>query len=303
MAWRPGRYARVARRLPSCGQGLRPHTRARSFIAVTRPDEDLHRIRLTLHYDGSGFNGWQAQAPGIRTVQGELEAAISRLTDRPTRVTAAGRTDSGVHATGQVASAQVPPRWTPDRLATALNAILPFDMWIADARVVPADFHARFGAIARGYVYRIGTADVAGSPFVRRGCWPLRLPLSLDKLNAAARQLAGTHSFLAFAKAGQEHRGDQCTVHRSVWREWGRYGVEYHVVANRFLHHMVRYLVGTMTDVARDRRPLTDVTDMLRGTSTLITSPPAPSEGLFLSRVFYTTDELNEESLDETVPG
>ncbi len=267
------------------------------------PEPDLHRIRLTLHYDGAGFNGWQAQIPGIRTVQGELEAALSRLTDRPTRTTAAGRTDSGVHATGQVVSTEVPLRWDSARLAKALNAVLPFDMWIADAREAQPAFHARFGAIARGYVYRIGTAEVTGSPFLRRGCWPLRLPLDLDALNEGAAVLPGNHSFLSFAKVGQAHRGDRCTVHRSQWRRWHSYGFEYQVVANRFLHHMVRYLVGTMVDVARGRRPLADIESMLRGTTALTTSPPAPSEGLYLSRVFYSPEELTEESLDETVPG
>jgi tRNA pseudouridine38-40 synthase len=175
-------------------------------------------------------------------------------------------------------------------------------MWVADAREVERDFHARFSAIARGYVYRIGIAEISGSPFVRRGCWPIRLPLPLDALNEASAALVGTHSFRAFAKVGQPHRGDQCIVHRSSWRAWREYGVEYQVVANRFLHHMVRYLVGTMVDIARGRRPISDMNTMLRGTTTLETSPPAPSEGLYLSRVFYTPDELNEESLDETVP-
>ncbi len=266
-------------------------------------EEDLHRIRLTLHYDGAGFNGWQTQVPGVRTVQGELEAALSRLTDRPSRTTAAGRTDSGVHATGQVVSTEVPLKWDSGKLSKALNAVLPFDMWIADAREAEPSFHARFGAIARGYVYRIGIADITGSPFVRRGCWPLRLPLDLAALEDAARVVVGHHSFLSFAKVGQAHRGDQCIVHRAAWHPWGGYGVEFQVVANRFLHHMVRYLVGTMVDVARGRRPLADIESMLRGNTSLKTSAPAPSEGLYLSRVFYSLEELTEGSLDETVPG
>lgn len=269
---------------------------------ITHPVDDLHRIRLTLHYDGARFQGWQVQ-PGVRTVQGELEAALSRLTDRETTAAAAGRTDSGVHATGQVVSTEVPLKWDAAKLEKALNAVLPFDMWIADAREVERDFHARYGAIARGYVYRIGTANITGSPFVRRGCWPIRLPLPLDVLNEASATLIGTHSFMSFAKVGQAHRGDQCIVHRSQWTPWREYGVEYQVVANRFLHHMVRYLVGTMVDIARGRRPGSDIEAMLRGSKILETSPPAPSEGLYLSRVFYSLQELGEESLDETVPG
>jgi tRNA pseudouridine38-40 synthase len=275
---------------------------------VTQPPEetqeeapDTQRIRLTLHYDGAGFQGWQLQ-PGVRTVQGELEASLSRLTDRVTQTTAAGRTDSGVHATGQVVSTEVPLKWNAEKLATALNAVLPTDIWVADAREVPREFHARFGAIARGYVYRIGTMPISGSPFVRRGCWPLRLPLPLDVLNDAAARIVGTHSFKAFAKTGQPERGDQCIVHKSQWRAWRGFGVEYQVVANRFLHHMVRYLVGTMVDIARDRRPVTDIDALLRGNTHCTTSPPAPSGGLYLSRVFYTTDELSGENFDETVP-
>lgn len=267
----------------------------------THSADDMHRIRMTLHYDGAGFQGWQVQ-PGVRTVQGDLEAALSRLTNRAASASAAGRTDSGVHATGQVVSTEVPLKWDAAKLEKALNAVLPFDMWIADAREVERDFHARFGAIARGYVYRIGTADVSGSPFVRRGCWPIRVPLPLVTLNAAASAIVGHHSFKAFAKVGQPHRGDQCIVHRSQWTPWREYGFEYQVVANRFLHHMVRYLVGTMVDVARGRRPLTDIDAMLRGMNRVETSPPAPSEGLYLARVFYSLEELTRESLDETVP-
>ena len=263
---------------------------------------ETHRIRLTLHYDGTGFNGWQVQ-PGVRTVQGEIEAALERLLTAPIRVAAAGRTDAGVHATGQVVSADLPARWSPAEIRRALNAVLPDDVWVSASAMAAPDFHARFSAIARGYVYRIGTADISASPFFRHRCWPLRQALPLAALNEAASVLVGEHSFLAFAKAGQPERGDRCTVHRSEWRPWRAYGLEYHVVANRFLHHMVRYLVGTMVDTARGRRPIGEIEAMLRGTTGMETSPPAPGDGLYLSRVYYSPEEIQEESLDETVPG
>jgi tRNA pseudouridine38-40 synthase len=269
---------------------------------VTLRGTETHRIRLTLHYDGAGFNGWQVQ-PGARTVQGEIEAALTRLLTKSVRIAAAGRTDAGVHATGQVVSLDVPVRWTPHELRRALNAVLPDDVWVSASAAAAPDFHARFSAIARGYVYRIGTADIAASPFLRHRCWPMRQALPLDALNDAASRLVGEHSFLAFAKAGQPERGDRCTVHRSDWRPWRTYGLEYHVVANRFLHHMVRYLVGTMVDAARGRRPIDEIDALLRGTTDLETSPPAPGEGLYLSRVYYSPEEIQEESLDETVPG
>lgn len=264
-----------------------------------RAAADEHRIRLTLHYDGSDFAGWQVQ-PGERTVQGELEAALGRLTGREIRVTAAGRTDAGVHATGQVVGVAVPPRWEAQELRRALNAVLPRDVWVADARSAPAGFHARYDAVARGYIYRLGTADVARSPFMRRWCWPLGQPVSLAVLNDAAARFRGEHSFRAFAKAGQSERGEMCTVLRSEWREATHGTLTFHVMANRFLHHMVRYMVGTMVDVARGRRPLEDIDGMLRGKAGLETSPPAPAQGLYLTRVIYDNDD--PDTADEILP-
>lgn len=258
------------------------------------------RVRLTLHYDGGGFAGWQVQ-PGLRTVQGELEAALSRLIDRPTSVVAAGRTDRGVHATGQVASALVPARWTAERLRRALEAVLPKDVWVVEAYDVPLAFHARYDAVARGYVYRVGTRPIATSPFLRRWCWPVREALEPRVLTAAAERILGEHAFRAFAKAGQPERGERCLVLRSSWTEW-KAGLEYRVVANRFLHHMVRYMVGTMIDAARGRRPLSEFERLLGGDPAFETSPPAPPEGLYLTRVYYPRDETRDEERDEVLP-
>lgn len=265
--------------------------------------EDERRIKLTLHYDGAGFYGWQVQ-PGVRTVQAELEAALSRLANRPTTIIGAGRTDRGVHATGQVASAVVPAKWTPGALRRALNAILPDDIWVAAAEAVPLAFHARYDAIARSYTYRVGTREQARSPFRRRWCWPLAEELDRRALEEAAALILGDHSFRAFAKAGQEERGDRCIVHRSHWTAWSGVGVAFHITANRFLHHMVRYLVGTMVDVARGRRALGEVAGLLAGEPELETSPPAPPEGLFLTHVAYSPEDLEriEERTDEDLP-
>ena len=252
------------------------------------PDE--HRIRLTLHYDGGAFAGWQVQS-AARTVQGELEAALLRLTGRSTRVTGAGRTDAGVHATGQVAGVVVPQRWDAAELRRALNEVLPRDVWIADADAVGPEFHARHNAVARGYMYRIGTADEARSPFVRRWCWPLAQTVPLDRLNDAASRFHGLHSFRAFAKAGQAHRGEHCIVHSADWKATETM-VTLHIVANRFLHHMVRYMVGTMVDVARGRRPPGIIDALLRNDPGVVTSKPAPAAGLYLTRVYYDTSHI-----------
>lgn len=243
------------------------------------------RLKLTVHYDGGDFHGWQLQ-PDRRTVQGELEAALSRLADRPCRTLASGRTDTGVHATGQVAVVDLPAPWTADRLRRSLNAILPKDVWIAEAEGVADDFHPRYDALARTYTYDVGTAEDAASPFHRDRCWPLCEPLDLGLLRRAAREIVGGHSFAAFAKSGQPERGERCTVARAEWSEWPL-GVRLTITADRYLHHMVRYLVGTMVDVARGRRPLADVARLLAGDPDVTTSPPAPAEGLFLTRVEY----------------
>lgn len=246
------------------------------------------RIRLTVHYDGSAFHGWQVQ-PDQRTVQGVLETALSRLADRPRTIIGSGRTDTGVHATGQVFSVDMPEPWTPDRLRKSLNAILPDDVWIESARAAAPDFHPRYDALRRTYRYEVGTCPEASSPFHRRWCWPMDDPLERSLLERAAVQLVGERSFLAFSKAGQPERGDRCRVELAEWSET-ELGLRFTITADRYLHHMVRYLAGTMIDVARGRRPLDDVARLLENEPDVVTSPPAPAEGLFLHRVEYPGD-------------
>ena len=259
------------------------------------------RVRLTLQYDGAGFFGWQVQ-PGVRTVQAEIEAVLSRLIDRPVRVAAAGRTDTGVHAVGQVVAATVPERWTPPTLHRALNALLPGDIWVRDVREVPPDFDPRRHAVARGYVYRVGTSELASSPFHRRWCWPVRGRVNLESLAAAAALLPGDHSFRAFAKTGQPERGDRCIIGRAEWLPWRDLGYAFHIVGNRFLHHMVRYLVGTMVEIAQGGRPADDMRALLAGEDGYQTSPPAPARGLFLARVEYPGDASTNAPLDSELP-
>jgi tRNA pseudouridine38-40 synthase len=258
---------------------------------VTEPT--LHRIRMTVHYDGREFHGWQVQ-PEQRTVQGEMERVLSRLTNRPCAVVGSGRTDRGVHATGQVAAADVPERWTAHSLRRAMNALLPGDVWIAEAVEATPFFHPRYDALSRSYVYKLGLAPLADSPFHAPWCWPLARPVDLGRMAEATALLVGDHSFKAFAKAGQEERGDRCTVTEARWAEWNGIGLEFHVSANRFLHHMVRYLVGTLVDVGIGERPVSDVADLLENAPGLETSPPAPPEGLFLTRVDYPRDAGSE---------
>ena len=245
------------------------------------------RVLLKTHYVGSGFHGWQVQ-PDVRTVQGEIEAVLERITGAHRTVIGSGRTDTGVHAVGQIAAVDLPATWKIGRLKKAFDGLLPKDVWVEDVRVVPADFHPRYDAVARSYVYRVGLEPASGSPFHRPWCWSLIEPLDLDAMREATDHLIGDHSFLAFAKAGQPERGDRCTVHAARWVPWDGLGVAFTITANRYLHHMVRYLVGTLVDVGRGRRPGTDVAALLADPEgERVTSPPAPPEGLYLARVEY----------------
>ncbi|MGH7546175.1 MAG: tRNA pseudouridine(38-40) synthase TruA [Gemmatimonadota bacterium] len=247
------------------------------------------RIKLVLQYDGSGFFGWQLQRRE-RTVQGVLEDVLQRLCGKRLRVVAAGRTDRGVHATGQVAGLRVPRKWDADRLRRALNALAPPDLWVASAEEVPLDFHPRHDATARTYLYRLGVAEEAHSPFRRPWCWPLGHPLDLDRMMDATAALEGTHSFEAFAKAGQPERGVRCTVRSAEWRAAPLDpGVllEFEITADRFLHHMVRCLVGTLVGIGLGRRAAGDVARLLSGAPGLRASRPAPAQGLFLTHVDY----------------
>jgi tRNA pseudouridine38-40 synthase len=164
-------------------------------------------------------------------------------------------------------------------------------MWIEDVRQARSDFHPRYDAIARTYTYRVGTVEQACSPFHRRWCWALDAPLDASLLSAAAEPIVGERSFEAFAKSGQPERGTRCRVVSAVWTGW-ELGSLFRITADRYLHHMVRYLVGTMVDVARGRRGLDDMNHLLRGRPAMTTSPPAPPEGLFLTHVEYPDTAL-----------
>jgi tRNA pseudouridine38-40 synthase len=267
------------------------------------------RFALTIHYDGAPFHGWQLQ-PDAPTVQGELERVVAHMTGG-TRipVTGSGRTDRGVHATGQVAALELPPRWTSRELRKGLNALLPRAIWIQEARRVPSSFHPRFDARRRTYGYQVGTTPLARSPFLQPYCWSSdHLPPREDLLHAAAALLPGDRSWKPFAQAGQEERGYRCQVLQAAWSPWHggggeRLGWHFQITANRYLHHMVRYLVGTMMAVARGHRPLEELEALLEDPSTsLVTSPPAPPQGLFLSRVEYDDGALGRDPDQDPEP-
>jgi tRNA pseudouridine38-40 synthase len=247
-------------------------------------------VQLVLHYDGAHFAGWQRQ-PEQRTVQGVLEDALAQLCGTPVAAMAAGRTDAGVHARGQAVGVRAPAKWESAALRRALNAVLPPDVWVAAAHDMRSEFHARYDATARRYSYYVGTDEQAHSPFRRRWEWPVYQPLERSRLDAAAATLHGEHRFLAFAVRGTAPPDDEhwCTIHHAEWRDRAG-GLVFEIEANRFLHHMVRFLVGTMIDVAAGRRAAESFSTLLTAENNLETSAPAPANALFLDVVRYPRD-------------
>jgi len=244
-------------------------------------------VQLVLHYDGAQFSGWQRQ-PDRRTVQGVVEEALERLICDRIAATGSGRTDAGVHARGQAVGVRVPERWSVQKLRRALNAILPSDVWVASAAEMTHEFHARYSALSLRYSYYVGTDDGAHSPF--RGRYELAFGQPLDRgaLDAAAAHVEGEHCFQAFAVLGTAPPGDshRCRVTQALWRDRPG-GAVFEIEANRFLHHMVRFLVGTMLDIASHRRPMADMADLLIASTNENTSPPAAAHALFLDAVTY----------------
>ncbi len=253
-----------------------------------------------LHYDGRAFAGWQRQ-PQERTVQAEFEAVLERLCGRRVVTHASGRTDAGVHALGMGVSFGVPEKWTAEALRRALNALLPQECWVERVRETVTGFHARRSATGRRYRYEVGTDAAAASPFRRPYEWALGRPVDGARLRDAARQVVGTHEFRAFAvrkpigedevqprSAAHPGRPYECTIREVAWeaREAGQ-GWRLHIAADRFLHHMVRFLVGTMIDIGLDRRPVEDMAALLAAEDNQATSPPAPPQGLYFVAAEY----------------
>ena len=244
-------------------------------------------IQLVVQYDGRAFKGWQRQ-PDVPTVQETLEGVLGRLVNAPVTALGSGRTDAGVHATGQSVGVVVPERWQPAALRRSMNALLPDTVWVAEAHEMRAGFHARYSAEARRYRYLVGLDEEARSPFRRHREWKPPAPVDVAALHAEAAALPGEHVFLAFAVKGTAPADDdhRCRILSATW-EPRPGGVAFVVEANRFLHHMVRFLVGTMMDVAMGRRPAGAIASLLSASDNRDVSVPAPAHGLYLERVTY----------------
>lgn len=239
--------------------------------------------RLDLEYDGTRFAGWQIQNKEC-TIQGEIEKVLSKLFVDFTRVSAAGRTDAGVHAAAQVAHFFASPHRSTESVKSALNANLPPDIRIKSVLFAEAGFHARFSARWRGYRYRIAVEPVAIGRQYRWNC-PYRIE-RFDAMQQAAELILGEHAFRSFAHENEEESHYLSNVYTSRWMENDAV-LEYQIEANRFLHGMVRLLVGTFVSVGRGKISAGDIANILRANDVRSAGPKAPACGLTLTSVGY----------------
>jgi tRNA pseudouridine38-40 synthase len=241
-------------------------------------------IRLTLAYDGTGFHGW-ARQPGVRTIEGELSEALARMLPEAPGLSVAGRTDAGVHATGQVVSFHAPGGTDPRRLQAAINAMLAPEVVVAEARTAPTWFDARHSARGREYRYRIDTSPVP-DPFTARFVWHRPGDLSLARMRRAALLLVGARDFASFCRAPKPP-ASTVRMLRSLTVSARGHRLEVRAVADGFLHQMVRSLVGTLVAVGEGRVEAGSMPDILRARSRAAAGPVAPPRGLCLVRVSY----------------
>lgn len=243
------------------------------------------RIALGIEYDGSSFNGWQAQQPGVRTVQSVVEQALSAVAAHPVSVVCAGRTDAGVHAVGQVVHFDSDAPRSPRAWTLGTNTLLPPDASVRWAQPVEETFHARFSATARQYRYLILNQPTRPALLRNRVSWQMR-PLDVARMNAAAAHLLGEHDFTAYrAQQCQSKSPVRVIRHLTVTRHGAYLSID--VLANAFLHHMVRNIAGVLMTIGQGEREPDWAREVLEGRDRKLGGVTAPPQGLYLVAVEY----------------
>ncbi len=263
----------------------------------------MRTIRLTLAYDGSQFAGWQVQ-PDARTVQGELESAIERLTGERPRVLSAGRTDAGVHALGQMASFCIESTIPGEKWRPALQGLLPADVAVLQSEDAPDGFHATYSAKSKRYRYLIHSA-IVDDPFLRRYAWRIGSPLDLAAMQEAARALIGRHDFRCFETEWPNKATSVRTVfdanleHLAEWPGWSGQPLKAHqpsdrspfiafeIEADGFLYNMVRAIVGTLVNIGRGKWEPDIMERIIAAQDRSLAGETAPPQGLYLVHVRY----------------
>lgn len=255
----------------------------------------MNRIRLLLQYDGTGYSGWQVQC-GKTTIQGLIEDSLQRITGEETRVVAAGRTDAGAHALGQVASFSTKSPHPPEVFQRALNAMLPEQIRVLDARSADQDFHPRYSARAKRYFYLIENSGIK-NPFLCRYSYHVHERLDMERMREAGMHLVGRHDFSAFRDSGCGARTTLRLVNSIEvirLKEAGFLGlnlpgsfINISIEADAFLRHMARNIAGTLIEAGRGRFTPEHVMTILMSGDRRNAGPTVPAKGLFLERVFY----------------
>ncbi len=242
-------------------------------------------FKIIMEYDGAGFHGWQRQAD-VRTVQGDLEAALGRITNQKVTVIGSGRTDAGVHARGQVACFRCDVRLTPEVLQRALNGVLKEDVVVTDCVRAPDAFHARFDARSKTYRYVILNRPLPAA-IGRQYAWFIRTPLDLRAMQDAAAFIRGTHDFKAFEGAGSPRAHTVRHVFHADWLEKEDGYVVFEIEADGFLRYMVRNIVGALVETGLGKTTPAAFNAVLEGRDRTLAGPAAPAHGLRLIKVNY----------------
>ena len=244
----------------------------------------MRTIKLTVAYDGTDFVGWQRQENG-ESIQELIETALSDIENAPVTLHGAGRTDSGVHALAQVASARIASPIPDAQLARALNAHLPPAIRVTRVDTMADDFHARFSAVAKSYEYRIWNGPVL-PPFIRLYAWHIPEPLDAAAMREATDAIVGEHDFCAFRGARAVNHTTVRTIRRAAWTTDGP-ALTFHIGGTGFLRYMVRSLAGTLVEIGRGARPVGDMARLLSAPDRSAAGRTAPPHGLFLVEVEY----------------
>lgn len=251
----------------------------------------MGRARMTVAYRGDAFRGF-APSDGVPTVAGAIAKAIKQVLGEDVSLVAAGRTDAGVHATGQVVSVDLPDRADPAVLARQINALCGPAIVVRDARWVPSEFHARFSALWRCYRYQVLNSPVP-DPFLADTAWHVARPLNLRAMRLAVDAVVGEHDFSAFCRRPKDDEREPSMKRHVMDADWepGEAGlVTFRIRANAFCHQMVRALVGTFVEVGLGKRPPSDVRGLLLSGDRSKAAPVAPPHGLVLVEVGYPLD-------------